>query len=157
MTRILSPYRLPDDRLLRPLAAHHVVGGAVEEVHRDRVEQLRRPALQEQDVVRVGDREQRLALRDRLVQDAVELLAPVRALGDAETLALIVDEGLGGRFQDLGRQHGRPCAEVEYAVAHAALLPPAAPEFKRLSRPSGRAQDVQTRGVRRGRIHAQIA
>src|SRR5262249_53411207 len=79
-----------------------------------------------------GDRKQRLAPRDRLVQHAVELLAAVRALGDAEPLALIVDEGLGGRFQDLGRQHGRPCAEGEYAVAHSALLPPGAPEFQRL-------------------------
>ena len=71
--------------------------------------------------------------RDRLVQHTVELLAAVRALGDAEPLALKVDEGLGGRFQDLGRQHGRPCAEVEYAVAHAALLPLTALGFKRHS------------------------
>ena len=104
--------------LLRPLTADHVVGRAVEDVHRDGVEELRRPALQEQDVVRVGDRQQRLALGDRLVEDAVELLAPVAAFGDAEALALEIDQSLGGCFQNLGRQHGRPCTEVEHAVAH---------------------------------------
>ena len=55
---------------------------------------------------------------DRLVKDAVEFLATVAALGDAEPLALKIDQGLGGRFQNLGRQHGRPCAEVEDTVAH---------------------------------------
>ena len=117
-------------RFLRPLATYDVVRVAGQEVHRDGVEQLRCPALQEQDVVRLGHGQQLPAERDRLVEDTVELLATVAALGDTEPLALIVQQGLGGRFQNLCRQHGGAGAEVEYAVAHASSLPLRGPDFK---------------------------
>jgi len=83
-------------RFFRPLARDEVIGSlAVGEILRDRGEELRCPSLQEEDLVRVADTQQRLAAGDRLIDDAVEFLAAVRALGDAEALALEINEGLG--------------------------------------------------------------
>ena len=88
----------------------------VQEVHRDEREQLRRPALQEQHVVRVAEAEQLLAARDRLIDDGVEFLAAVADLGDAEALALVVEQRRGGLFEHLGRQHRGAGTEIENSV-----------------------------------------
>ena len=55
----------------------------------------------------IGNIEQLRQRCDGLVEDAVELLAAVAALGDAETLALVVDQGLQPRLREPRREHGR--------------------------------------------------
>ena len=92
-TTLTLPTSLPKRRgLLAPLAADEVVGRGVQEVHRDGREELRRPALEEEHVVRVADAEQLLAARDRLVVDGLEFLAAMADLGDAEALALVIQQ-----------------------------------------------------------------
>jgi len=56
--------------------------------------------LEEEDVVGVAQTQEGLAAGDGLVDDAVELLAAVAALGDAEALALVVEKGGGGALED---------------------------------------------------------
>ena len=59
------------------------------------------------------------SLRHRAIASSstrVELLAAVAALGDAEALALVVDQGLGRGLQHLQRQHGGTGGEVENAL-----------------------------------------
>ena len=82
---------------------------------RDGGEELGGAPLQEQDVVAFGDVQQLADSGGGLVQHGVELLAAVAAFGDAEALALVVDEGLGGRLQHLERQHAGTGGEVENA------------------------------------------
>ena len=60
--------------------------------------------------------EQLLAARDRLVGDGVKFLAAMADLGDAEALALVIEQRGGGLFEDFGRQHRRAGAEIENSV-----------------------------------------
>ena len=71
------------------------------------VNNCRRPALQEQHVVRVAEAEQLLAAGDRLVVDGLEFLAAMAHLGDAEPLALIIEQRRGGLFQHFRGQASR--------------------------------------------------
>ena len=66
--------------------------------------------------MRIAQAEQLLAAGDRLVGDAVEFLAAVADLGDAEAFALIIEQCGGGFFENFGRQHRRAGTEIENSV-----------------------------------------
>ena len=66
----------------------------------------------------ITDPEQGLAAGDGLIDHTIELLAAVRAFGDAEALALIIHECLGRGFKDLQRQHGGAGTEIKDAITH---------------------------------------
>jgi hypothetical protein len=124
MIRILSPWAAlaASAAFFDHSPPDHVVGRAGEDVHGDGVEELSGSALQEEDIVGIGDVEQLPAAGDRLVQHRVELLTPVAALGDPEALALVVDQRLGRGLEHLERKHRGPGGEVENAFGHVKCL-----------------------------------
>src|SRR4051812_4859228 len=81
--------------LLAPLAADEIVGRAVQEVHRNEREKLRRPALQEEHIVRIADSQKLFAEGNRLIIDGFEFLPAMAHLGDAKPLPLIIQQGGG--------------------------------------------------------------
>ena len=74
------------------------------------------PPCRNSDVVRVAEAEQLLAAGDRLVVDAVKFLAAVADLGDAEALALVIEQRGGRLLEHLGREHGGAGTEIEDSV-----------------------------------------
>ena len=72
-------------------------------------------ALHEEDIVGVGNREQGPASGDRLIENAIEILASVAAFSDAKALALKIEEGSGGGFENLVGKRGGTSGEVEDA------------------------------------------
>jgi len=90
----------------------------VVEIHRNEREKLRSAALEEDDIVRIGEAEERFAFSDGFVVDGFEFLAAVADFSNAKAFALIVDKGGGGFFEHLGREHGRTGTEIEDAMRH---------------------------------------
>src|SRR6185436_18434421 len=104
-------------RLLRPLAADHVVGLAVaaQQVHRDLRELQRGAALQEQHLVIGGDGEQLAQVLLGLGRDAHELLAAMAHLHHRHAGAAPVGHLVAGASEDLRGEHRGPRAEIENA------------------------------------------
>src|SRR5262249_1147095 len=110
--------------LLAPGAGEDVVRRTVlrKEVHRHHRELVRGAALEEQDLMAVGDAEETGEERDRLVVHRLVLLAAVAVLDDRHSRALEVDELVPGALE--GREW-KPCrAGVEVDGSHAGLLHP---------------------------------
>ena len=101
------------DRLLRPGTGDDVIRRTPrQQVHRDLRELLRRPALQEQHLVLLGDAHQIAQVGFRLLEDGHEFLAAMAHFHDAATRAVPVQQ-LGLRLQQhFFRQRRRSGAEI---------------------------------------------
>ena len=106
------------DGFFAPLAADEIIRAGVEEIHRDQGEEHGGAALEKQDVVGVAQAEELLASGVCFVVDGFKFLAAMTDLGDAKSLALVIDESGRGFLQDFGWQHCRTCAEIENSVRH---------------------------------------
>ena len=108
------------DRLLGPGARVDVVGGLAldHQVHRQHRELERGAAAEEQDLVRVRDREQLAEDVERLVVDRVVDLAAVAHLDERHPRVGVVDE-LGRRLLERReRQRARTGREIENPLRH---------------------------------------
>ncbi len=111
---------------LRPLAADDVIGGPGEEIHGNDGELLGRATLQEEHIVRARNSEEAPAACDGFIENRIELLASVAAFGDAEALALEIQEGCGRGFENLVGEGGGTGGEVVDAFFHGGRIVEAA-------------------------------
>ena len=102
------------DGLLGPCAGLDVDGLAVlHQVHRDHGELERRAALDEQDLVVVGDAHEVAQILLSLVDDLLEDRGAVRHFHDAHAAAAVVHHLVPDLFQNGFRHHGRAGGEVK--------------------------------------------
>ncbi len=104
--------------LLRPDAGHDVVGRTArgQDVHRHHRELEAGAALQEQDMVAVGNAGERADVALGTLDDFVEWLRAVADLEDRHADAGHRQEVLACLFEDLDRKHGRPGGKIENAI-----------------------------------------
>ena len=111
--------------LLRPGAGDHVVGGpgGGEEVHRDHGELARGAVLQEHHLVGIGDSGEGATGFGGLLEDRIDLLAPVAVLEDADTGSVEVPDVLLELLEDGFGKDGRSRGEVQDPVVVGHLGP----------------------------------
>src|SRR5205823_5830829 len=99
-------------------AADQIVSAGVEEIHGDDGEELGRPALEEDDIMRIAQAKELLAAGDGFIIDGLEFLAAMADFCDAKAFALVIKQGGGGFFEHFGREHGGAGTEIENAMRH---------------------------------------
>jgi hypothetical protein len=111
------------DRLLGPHAGVEIVRRPVwrKQIHRHHRKLQRRPTLEKQHAVIVGNACQRPAVGLRLVEDPIERLAAMAVLHDPDAAAGHVPDRLLRLAEDGLGQHGGAGAEIVDAVGHGSV------------------------------------
>ena len=92
------------------------LAGAGQQVQGDHAELHGGAALEEEDLIALGDVHQLAELGLGIVEDLLEHLGAVAHLHNGHAGAIVVGDFRAGALEDLQRKHGGTCGEIENAI-----------------------------------------